>query len=145
MTPRPEIVRPDLGGPFPEHVAIVMDGNGRWAEERNRPRVFGHKAGVESVREVVTECARMGVESLTLYAFSIENWKRPEAEVSQLMRLLRIFLVRERGMLMDNGVRLRGLGRLEDLPERSLNELRKTEVITGENSGMLLRIALSYG
>ena len=145
MTSRPEIVRPDLGGPFPEHVAIVMDGNGRWAEERNRPRVFGHKAGVESVREVVTECARMGVESLTLYAFSIENWKRPKAEVSQLMRLLRIFLVRERGMLMENGVRLRGLGRLEDLPERSLNELRKTEEITGENSGMLLRIALSYG
>ena len=127
------------------HVAVVMDGNGRWAEERSKPRVFGHKAGVESVREVVTECARMGVESLTLYAFSIENWKRPEAEVSQLMRLLRIFLVRERGMLMENGVRLRGLGRLEDLPERSLNELRKTEVITGENSGMLLRIALSYG
>ncbi len=145
MTPRPEIVRPDLGGPFPLHVAVVMDGNGRWAEERSKPRVFGHKAGVESVREVVTECARMGVESLTLYAFSIENWKRPESEVSQLMRLLRIFLVRERGMLMENGVRLRGLGRLEDLPERSLNELRKTEVITGENSGMLLRIALSYG
>ena len=145
MTQRPEIVRPDLGGPFPEHVAVVMDGNGRWAEERSRPRVFGHRAGVESVREVVTECARMGVESLTLYAFSVENWKRPEAEVSQLMRLLRIFLVRERKMLMDNGVRLMGLGRLEDLPERSLKELRKTELITGENDGMLLRIALSYG
>jgi len=87
----------------------------------------------------------MGLASLTLYAFSVENWKRPDAEINQLMRLLRIFLVRERGMLMENGIRLRGLGRLEDLPKRSLGELRKTEELTEENSGMLLRIALSYG
>jgi len=141
----PEVVRPDLDGPFPEHIAIVMDGNGRWAEERSRARVFGHRAGVESVREVVTECAKMGVLSLTLYAFSIENWKRPESEIRQLMRLLRLFLVRERGTLMENGVRLRGIGRLEDLPKTCRAELEKTEELTRENPGMLLRLALSYG
>ena len=145
MTPRPEIVRPELDGPFPEHIAVVMDGNGRWAEKRSQPRVFGHRAGVESVREVVTSCARMGVQSLTLYAFSVENWKRPEAEISQLMRLLKVFLVRERRLLMKNGVRLSGLGRLDDLPAAALEELRKTEELTGDNDGMLLRLALSYG
>lgn len=145
MTPRPDIVRPELDGPFPEHIAVVMDGNGRWAEQRSQPRVFGHRAGVESVREVVTSCARMGVQSLTLYAFSVENWKRPEAEISQLMRLLKVFLVRERRLLMKNGVRLSGLGRLDDLPAAALDELRKTEELTGENDGMLLRLALSYG
>ena len=145
MTPPLEVVRPELDGPFPEHIAVVMDGNGRWAEERSKPRVFGHRAGVESVREVVTSCARMGVQSLTLYAFSVENWKRPEAEVGQLMRLLKVFLVQERRVLMKNGVRLRGLGRLEDLPQLALNELRKTEELTKDNDGMLLRLALSYG
>ena len=145
MTPPPEVVRPELDGPFPEHIAVVMDGNGRWAEERSKPRVFGHRAGVESVREVVTSCARMGVQSLTLYAFSVENWKRPEAEISQLMRLLKVFLVQERRVLMKNGVRLRGLGRLEDLPQAAIKELRKTEELTKDNDGMLLRLALSYG
>ena len=90
------VVRPDLGGPFPEHIAIIMDGNGRWAEERGMRRVFGHREGIGSVREITTECARMGVGSLTLYAFSVENWKRPRAEVRYLMRLLRHFLVEER-------------------------------------------------
>ena len=145
MTPHPEIKRPELDGPFPEHIAIVMDGNGRWAEERSQPRVFGHRAGVESVREVVTECAGMGVSSLTLYACSVENWKRPQSEIKQLMRLLGLFLVRERGTLMENGVRLRAVGRLEDLPKSARKELEKTEELTKENSGMLLRLALSYG
>ena len=145
MTSPPEVVRPELDGPFPEHIAIVMDGNGRWAEERSKPRVFGHRAGVESVREVVTECAKMGVASLTLYAFSVENWKRPEAEIGQLMRLLKVFLVRERKILMQNGVRLRGIGRLEDLPTAAFKELNRTEELTKENDGMLLRLALSYG
>src|SRR6185503_8062423 len=110
----PETVRPDLGGPFPEHIAIIMDGNGRWAEERGLRRVFGHREGIDSVREVTTECARMGVKSLTLYAFSVENWKRPRAEVRYLMRLLRHFLVEERPTLMDNDVRLACIGRLDD-------------------------------
>ncbi len=141
----PRNPRPDLGGPFPEHIAIIMDGNGRWAEERGLRRVFGHRAGIDSVREVTTECARMGVASLTLYAFSVENWKRPRAEVRYLMRLLRHFLVQERATLMENGVRLRCIGRLADLPGEVLAELRATEELTRGTPGMVLRLALSYG
>ena len=139
------VERPDFGGPFPEHIAVIMDGNGRWAQEQSLRRVFGHKEGIHSVREITTECAKMGVKSLTLYAFSVENWKRPRHEVAYLMRLLQRFLVDERPTLMKNGVRLRGLGRLADLPEQALLELRQTEQLTAENPGMLLRLALSYG
>ena len=142
---RPAVQRPDLGGPFPEHIAIIMDGNGRWARERSMRRIFGHREGIGSVREITTECARMGVKSLTLYAFSVENWKRPAAEVRYLMGLLRRFLVDERPTLMENGVRLRGLGRLDDLPAEALAVLRETEALTADNDGMLLRLALSYG
>ena len=142
---KPRPVRPDLGGPFPEHIAIIMDGNGRWAEEQGLRRVFGHRAGIDSVREITTECARMGVLSLTLYAFSVENWKRPRAEVRYLMRLLRHFLVEERGTLMENDVRLACIGRLDDLPREVLAELRATEELTRANRGMRLRLALSYG
>jgi undecaprenyl diphosphate synthase len=142
---REPVARPDVGGPFPEHLAIIMDGNGRWAEERGLLRVQGHTAGVQSVREITTACARMGMGSLTLYAFSIENWKRPSREVGYLMRLLRVFLRRERATLMDNGVRLRAIGRLADLPAPALKALRRTEELTAGNEGMLLRLALSYG
>ena len=141
----PCITRPPLGGPFPEHIAIIMDGNGRWAERRGLRRVLGHREGIASVREITTECARMGVKSLTLYAFSVENWKRPRAEVRYLMRLLRRFLVQERGTLMENRVRLRAIGRVADLPADALAELRSTEELTAGNAGMLLRLALSYG
>jgi undecaprenyl diphosphate synthase len=137
--------RPDLGGPFPEHIAIIMDGNGRWARERGMRRVFGHREGIGSVREITTECARMGVRSLTLYAFSVENWKRPKPEVAFLMSLLAEFLVKERPTLMDNGVRLRAIGRVDDLPRDALGVLRETEALTATNDGMLLRLALSYG
>ncbi len=139
------IQRPDLGGPFPEHIAVIMDGNGRWAEGHGMRRVFGHREGVKSVREIVTECARMGVKSLTLYAFSVENWKRPRVEVRYLMRLLRRFLIDERKTLMDNGVRLIGLGRTGDLPTEARQTLAETERLTADNDGMLLRLALSYG
>jgi len=142
---REPVQRPDLGGPFPENLAIIMDGNGRWAQERGMRRVFGHREGIASVREVTTECARMGLSSLTLYAFSVENWKRPSIEVRYLMRLLRRFLVQERPTLMKNGVRLFGIGRLDDLPEEALRELRATEELTRSNDGMTLRLALSYG
>jgi len=138
-------VRPDFGGPFAEHIAVIMDGNGRWATERGMLRVQGHAAGVQSVRDVTTSCARMGVKSLTLYAFSMENWIRPEREVSYLMRLLRIFLRRELRMLMDNDIRLRCIGRLSDLPARARAAVRRTEEVTSKNQGMLLRLALSYG
>ncbi|MEM7310204.1 MAG: isoprenyl transferase [Planctomycetota bacterium] len=139
------VQRPDFEGPFPEHIAIIMDGNGRWAADRGMRRIFGHREGIASVREITTECARMGVRSLTLYAFSVENWKRPSVEIRYLMRLLRRFLVQERPTLMDNDVRLLGLGRLDDLPDEALRALRETEEITAQNPGMLLRLALSYG
>ena len=142
---RPPKDRPDFGGPFPENIAIIMDGNGRWAEERGMRRIYGHREGINSVREITTECARMGMESLTLYAFSVENWKRPRVEVRYLMRLLRRFLVDERPTLMENGVRLLGIGRVDDLPSEALAKLRETEQITAENDGMRLRLALSYG
>lgn len=140
-----KVSRPDFGGAFPEHIAIIMDGNGRWAEKRKMRRIFGHREGIGSVREITTECAQMGVQSLTLYAFSVENWKRPQPEVRYLMRLLRRFLIDERATLMDNDVRLRGIGCLDDLPAEALAELRKTEELTANNPGMTLRLALSYG
>ena len=137
--------RKDGARPFPRHIAIIMDGNGRWAQERSMRRILGHREGIRSVREITTECARMGVSSLTLYSFSVENWKRPSAEVRYLMNLLSEYLVKERPTLMENDVRLRSIGRLADLPARALAELRETEALTAKNRGMLLRLALSYG
>jgi len=142
---RPVTERPDFGGPFPENLAIIMDGNGRWAQERSMRRVYGHREGINSVREITTECAKMGMQSLTLYAFSVENWKRPRVEVRYLMRLLRRFLVDERPTLMDNSVRLLGIGRVDDLPAEVHDKLRETEQLTAGNEGMRLRLALSYG
>jgi undecaprenyl diphosphate synthase len=100
----------------PRHVAIIMDGNGRWAEARGMARIRGHAAGVESVRTITRYCARQKIDQLTLYAFSEENWKRPKREVALLMRLLRRFLVRERREIMDNAIRLTAIGRLNRLP-----------------------------
>ncbi len=140
-----KIERPDLGGPFPENIAIIMDGNGRWAQKRKLRRVLGHREGIASVREITTECASMGVTSLTLYAFSVENWKRPSPEVRFLMKLLTEFMVEERPTLMENDVQLRCIGRLDDLPADALRELRETEELTRGNGGMRLRLALSYG
>jgi undecaprenyl diphosphate synthase len=142
---RRSVKRPDLKGPFPEHVAIIMDGNGRWAQGKGLRRVFGHRRGARAVREITTACAEMGMGSLTLYAFSVENWRRPQREVAYLMRLLERYLVDERPTLMENGIRLRGMGRLADLPPGPLRRLRETEQLTARNDGMLLRLALSYG
>lgn len=128
-----------------KHVAIIMDGNGRWAQERGWMRVRGHKEGTDSVREVTTTAAELGVKSLTLYAFSRENWKRPDFEVSTLMRLLRLYLRRERKTLMDNGIRLLGIGRMEDLPRFARRALEETMALTAGNRRMTLRLALSYG
>ena len=139
------IERPDLGGPFPERIAIIMDGNGRWAQGRSLRRIFGHREGISSVREVTTCCARMGVLELTLYAFSVENWKRPRLEIRYLMRLLRRFLIDERPTLMKNGVRLKTIGRIDQLPSEARQVLRETEKLTADNTGMVLRLALSYG
>lgn len=144
-TPEALAFRESLGGVFPDHVAIIMDGNGRWAQERGWVRVRGHKEGTESVRAITTIAAELGCKSLTLYAFSRENWKRPDFEVATLMRLLRLYLRRELRTLMDNGIRLIAIGRLSDLPEYAQRALRETMERTAGNTGMVLRLALSYG
>lgn len=130
---------------IPRHIAVILDGNGRWARRQGLRRVEGHEAGVQGVRDITTECAKLGVETLTLYAFSSENWKRPRFEVSYLMRLLRRYLIEERPELMENAIRLTSIGRLGDLPSRVLQTLRETEELTRKNRGMNLCLALSYG
>ncbi len=130
---------------LPKHVAIIMDGNGRWARKRNLPRAAGHRAGVEPVRVTVETCARIGVEVLTLYAFSVENWKRPRTEVDMLWRLLRIYIRRELPGLMRNGVRLRAIGRLEALPAAARHELLAAVEATSRNRRLLLNLAINYG
>jgi len=129
----------------PRHVAIIMDGNGRWARERGLPRIEGHRAGSDSAREIVTAAGEVGVQFLTLYAFSIENWRRPREETSALMRLLTKFLKDEIATLNKNNVRLEAIGRLSDLPEHSQKQLAETRRQTAKNTGLTLILALSYG
>jgi len=133
------------GDVTPRHVAIIMDGNGRWAREHKQPRTRGHYMGVESVRTVTRACARRGVGQLTLYAFSEENWKRPRREVRVLMRLLRRFLISERGEIMQNGIRLTAIGRLDRLPADVRKALDESRDMSAQNTGMVLCLALSYG
>jgi undecaprenyl diphosphate synthase len=126
-------------------VAVIMDGNGRWAAQRHLPRVEGHRAGIESVRDVVESSARLGIKVLTLYAFSVENWKRPAAEVSTLMSLLKRYLRLELNTLLRNDIRFRVIGRREDLAADIREELAAAERKTATNHGMLFNIALNYG
>jgi undecaprenyl diphosphate synthase len=130
---------------LPQHVAVIMDGNGRWAAQRHLPRVEGHRAGIESVREVVEGSARLGIKVLTLYAFSVENWKRPATEVSTLMTLLKRYLRLELNTLLRNNIRFRVIGRASELAPDILGELSMAEEKTSENTGMLFNIALNYG
>jgi undecaprenyl diphosphate synthase len=129
---------------LPSHIAIIMDGNGRWARQRKLPRVSGHRAGIESVREVVECSARLGLGVLTLYAFSVENWKRPRAEVSTLMALLKEYLNKELATLQKNNIVFRTIGRIEELDPSVQRELRQAEAATAANTGLLFNIALSY-
>ena len=130
---------------LPAHIAIIMDGNGRWAARRHLPRVEGHRAGIESVREVVETSARLGIDVLTLYAFSVENWKRPRTEINTLMTLLKRYLRLEIGTLHKNNIRFRVIGREEELAADVRRELEIGERQTAANSGMLFNIALNYG
>jgi undecaprenyl diphosphate synthase len=132
-------------GRLPRHVAIIMDGNGRWAKQRNYPRILGHKAGIQSVRRVVEAAAQLGIEILTLYAFSVENWKRPRPEVEGLWRLLKYYLRREVPNLTQNNVRLGTLGRIEALPISAQRELEISVERLSKNTGMLLNLAINYG
>lgn len=130
---------------LPAHIAIIMDGNGRWAKQRNYPRILGHKAGVDPVRMAAETCAQLGLEALTLYAFSVENWKRPRHEVEGLWRLLRYYLRRELPNLMRNGIRLVAIGRIESLPDPVQRELEIVMRKTADNRGMRLNLAINYG
>ena len=130
---------------LPRHIAIIMDGNGRWARARSLPRVAGHRAGIASVRDVVETAARLGIQVLTLYAFSVENWKRPRSEVNTLMDLLKEFLHRELDTLQANNIRFQVIGRFDELAASVQRELRKGMEATAANTGLLFNIALSYG
>ncbi|MFN8005883.1 MAG: isoprenyl transferase [Terriglobia bacterium] len=130
---------------IPRHIAIIMDGNGRWAQKRRLPRVAGHRAGIVSVRETVETAARLKVQVLTLYAFSVENWKRPAKEVSTLMSLLKEFLRKELKTLMQNNIRFATLGRIGELDPEIQKELEMTRAKTAGNDGMLFNVALNYG
>lgn len=130
---------------LPEHVAIIMDGNGRWARDRGLPRNAGHREGIKSVRAVVEASRELGLPVLTLYAFSSENWKRPRSEVSTLMHLLREYLRGELSNLNENGIRVQAIGHPEELPKYVQLALARTERLTRGNSDMVLNLALSYG
>jgi undecaprenyl diphosphate synthase len=130
---------------LPAHVAVIMDGNGRWAAQRHLPRVEGHRAGIDSVRDVVETSARLGIGVLTLYAFSVENWKRPRAEINVLMMLLKRYIRSEIGTLLENNIRFRVIGRPEELAPDVQEELEIGVRRTAENTGMQFNIALNYG
>ncbi|MFC1480967.1 isoprenyl transferase [Candidatus Neomarinimicrobiota bacterium] len=133
------------GKGLPRHIAIIMDGNGRWAKGRGLPRVAGHKEGVSSVRDITRACGELGIEALTLYTFSSENWKRPKSEVNALMKLLVSTIRHEVQELMENNVRLETIGRLSDLPATAQKEMTAAIEQTSHNTGLTLVLALSYG
>jgi undecaprenyl diphosphate synthase len=130
---------------LPRHIAIIMDGNGRWAKKKFLNRISGHIKGVDAVREIVTACRELGIKVLTLYAFSIENWKRPKEEVVALMGLLKEYLLKEVDEMAKNNIRLRAIGRVEDLPHDVQHTLQETIKRTEGCDGMVLNLALSYG
>jgi undecaprenyl diphosphate synthase len=132
-------------GHLPRQVAIIMDGNGRWASERDLPRVEGHRAGITAVREAVETAARAGLQALTLYAFSVENWKRPQAEIDALMELLKEYLARELPTLLRHSIRFTAIGRLDGLPDDVQLDIRDAAAATAHNTGLRFVIALNYG
>lgn len=145
-TPKNVIISDEIDmSNIPKHIAIIMDGNGRWAKERNLPRAMGHRAGVETIREIVKECNNLGVKYLTLYAFSTENWKRPIDEVNALMKLLVEYLKGEFRELHENNVVIRALGDITMLPLECIKELNYSYDLTKENTGLVLNLAINYG
>ncbi|MFM8435306.1 MAG: polyprenyl diphosphate synthase, partial [Planctomycetia bacterium] len=130
---------------LPRHIAIIMDGNGRWARQRGLPRIDGHRRGVATVRRVTEHCARLGVEQLTLYCLSSENWRRPAAELDFLMHLLEQYLIEERSLLMREGIRVVMIGSRAGLPEATLAALDRTTAMCAGNDGMRLCLAVNYG
>ena len=130
---------------LPRHVAVIMDGNGRWAQKRHLPRIAGHRSGTQSARTTIETCARLKIEALTLYAFSVENWRRPKTEIDFLMALLREYLRKEMPLIQKNNIRMRFLGRMDELPAGVQNDVRDAMEKTAGNKGMVLCVALNYG
>ena len=130
---------------LPRHVAVIMDGNGRWAQKRHLPRIAGHRSGTQSARTTIETCARLKIEALTLYAFSVENWRRPKTEIDFLMQLLREYLKKEMPLLQKNEIRMRFLGRIDELPAGVQKDVREATEKTAGNKGMVLCVALNYG
>jgi len=130
---------------LPRHVAVIMDGNGRWAQKRHLPRIAGHRSGTQSARTTIETCARLKIEALTLYAFSVENWRRPKAEIDFLMQLLREYLRKEMPLIQKNEIRMRFLGRIDELPSGVQKDVREAMEKTAGNQGMVLCVALNYG
>jgi undecaprenyl diphosphate synthase len=130
---------------LPRHVAVIMDGNGRWAQKRHLPRIAGHRSGTQSARTTIETCARLKIEALTLYAFSVENWRRPKTEIDFLMALLREYLRKEMPLIQKNNIRMRFLGRIDELPAGVQNDARDAMEKTAGNKGMVLCVALNYG
>jgi undecaprenyl diphosphate synthase len=145
MSDAPPAVGVSPGGRVPRHVAIIMDGNGRWAESRGLPREKGHEEGAVSVREIVRACRQLGVEALTLYSFSTENWRRPASEVGALMALLQRYVLQERREILDNDIRLRAIGQVDRLPLFVRTPLKALVRESRDRKGMTLNLALSYG
>jgi undecaprenyl diphosphate synthase len=130
---------------MPRHIAVIMDGNGRWAQRQNLPRIEGHRRGVASVRRITEECARLKIDQLTLYCLSSENWKRPQPEVNFLMHLLEQYMIEERNTIMENDVRVAVIGRRDGIPPATLAEMDKTIAMTAGNHGLQLCLAINYG
>ncbi len=130
---------------LPEHIAVIMDGNGRWAKKRGKPRIFGHREGAESVRSILDTCARLQIKAVTLYAFSTENWERPEDEVSGLMQMLKIYLKKELNTVHKNNIRFQAIGKIEGLSADIQKQIRAAEEKTKNNTGTVLSVALNYG
>jgi undecaprenyl diphosphate synthase len=129
----------------PRHIAIIMDGNGRWAERQSLPRIEGHRRGVAAVRRVTEECARLGIEQLTLYCLSSENWKRPQQELEFLMHLLQQYMIEERSTIRDHNIRVTVIGRREGIPDEVLREMDKTVAMSADKTGLAVCLAINYG
>ena len=130
---------------MPQHIAVIMDGNGRWAQKQGRPRIFGHRAGAESVRAIIDTCTRLEVKAVTLYAFSTENWKRPQSEIKGLMRMLIRYIRTDLKEVHKNNIRFQAIGQITGLFEDVQKEIARAEQMTAENTGMVMSVALNYG
>jgi undecaprenyl diphosphate synthase len=130
---------------LPQHIAVIMDGNGRWAKQRGKPRIFGHREGAESVRSILDTCARLQIKAVTLYAFSTENWKRPEDEVSGLMQMLKLYLKKELRTVHKNNIRFQAIGKIEGLSADLQKQIASAMEFTAQNTGTILSVALNYG